>query len=336
MESLDTDLARFQGPLFIVGMPRSGTKLLREMLNGHTRIRIPEVETNCYPYWVARWDRWGPIDTPPRFEQFYRECVRLPFFSQIHERGLELEWPVWFEACRAFTPSGVFEALLKSVLSIPLNDRSTIWGDKSPSYIRHIRLLNREFPDARIIHIIRDVRDYALSMRKAWGKSPVRAAQRWHDDIAQARADGINVGRNYKEIRYEELISEPRATLICICDFLEIEFQDRLMNLHRAPENIGAAAGLNTVLHNNSGKYVTQMPAKMVVEIERVSCVQLRDMHYPCSYEGDPVRVPKWKLRWLQLLDGLRLLRSSVNRHGLVGGLKVQLRHFKTSGNRIT
>ena len=80
-------LAEFEGPLFVVGLPRSGTKLLRSLLNQNHRIGIVS-EVNTIP---ALLDRFG---TPPPFQgdpgsmdRFRQELERTPFFAKHEGRG---------------------------------------------------------------------------------------------------------------------------------------------------------------------------------------------------------------------------------------------------------
>ncbi len=321
-------------PLFLVGMPRSGTKLLRGMLSEHSRIRFSDIETEFLPYWVSRWPHLMPTGGIKQFRRFYSGCLKLPFFVQIAERGIKIDCQEWFEACESLTPAGVFEGMMRCVLSIPRSDDSLIWGDKSPSYIGHIALLKTQFPSARVIHIIRDVRDYCLSMHKAWRKNMLRAAQRWQDDVARARHDGKKLGASYLEIRYEDLLSDPRGSLEVISAFLGIAFEERSLNPGRAVEDLGAARNISTLVRGNVHKYLTQMSPKHLEEIEKIAGSTLRNLGYPCAYHGPPVRIPRWHLMVLQGLDGLNLIKSASGRVGLTRSVKFHLAYFRSSGNR--
>src|SRR5687768_2879742 len=94
----------FCNPLFLVGMPRSGTKLLRGMLSEHSRIRFSEIETECFPYWVSQWPRLMPNGSFEQFRRFYASSRKLPFFMQLAERGIKIDCREWFEACKTLTP----------------------------------------------------------------------------------------------------------------------------------------------------------------------------------------------------------------------------------------
>ena len=320
--------------MFIVGMPRSGTKLLRELLNAHPKVRIPEIESEFLPFWISRWGGFGPIDSREQFSRFAMKAQSLPFFVQYAERGRPVSWEQWYEACETFDAAGVFAGLMKSMLSIPRDDQTLIWGDKSPSYIGHIPLLQQAFPAARFIHIIRDVRDYCLSMNKAWGKSMIRAAQRWQDDVSNARSDGCQRQLQYIEVRYEDLVSRPDRILDEVCRLLGIEFDVSMLQLDSSPEDRGDAKGLTTVLERNTRKYVSAMPDPCRRRIEAIACPTLRAVGYPCDHQGEPIRVPYWQLRMLQSFDGLQVLRAGIAKRGLLGALGFQAAYFKSSGNR--
>lgn len=324
----------FSGPLFLVGMPRSGTKLLRGMLNEHPQIRFSDIETEFLPYWVSRWAQLMPNDSPEQFRRFHSSCLKLPFFVQLAERGRHIDSSEWFEACESLTPAGVFEGLMRCCLAIPRSNRSMIWGDKSPSYIRHIPLLRAQFPSARVIHIVRDVRDYCLSIHKAWGKNILRAAQRWQDDVANAQIEGRKIGANYIEIRYEDLLANPRPTLEAIATFAGVTFEEGMLSPGRAVENLGAAKNIRTLVRSNVDKYLTQMSPELLEAIEKIAGPTLRKLGYPCAYQGASVRIPPWRLLVLQGLDGINLVKSGSVRAGLTRSVKFHLAYFRSSGNR--
>jgi len=77
----------FRGPLFVVGVSRSGTKLLRTLLNQHPKIGLPVVESKFIPHMVKRFGNPPAFATEEEFQQFYTELTQTKFFVRMKERG---------------------------------------------------------------------------------------------------------------------------------------------------------------------------------------------------------------------------------------------------------
>ena len=92
----------FAGPLFIIGMPRSGTKLLRGLLNEHPRIGIPISETEFFPYWIAHWQEFGDLSKKEHFLRFYKQMLAAPYFISCRRDGRLIDVDRWFEWCHNF------------------------------------------------------------------------------------------------------------------------------------------------------------------------------------------------------------------------------------------
>lgn len=309
------------GPVFVVGLPRSGTKLLRDLLNNHPRVWLSDIETEFLPIWIERWARYGDLSAPDTFLRFYALQARLPYFQYRRLRGEAVDPCRWYRACEDYSVSGVFEALIRGSAS-PKCDDNLIWGDKSPSYLRYIGLLSSTFPEACFIHIIRDVRDYCLSVEKAWGKNKQRAAQRWVDYVEAARRDAIGIPGRYAEVRYEDLLARPEGTLRRLCQFLDIEFDPDMVRLEAASEQLGEAAGQIAIVQGNTGKYPQAMTSGELARIEAISGHLLRELGYPVSAAVSRRRVTAARMRLLQVLDGWNLLRFNLKRRGFGDGVR--------------
>ena len=333
-EGPDADAAPlWAGPLFLVGMPRSGTKLLRDLLNQHPRVAIPRVETEFLPDWARRWDSFGDLRDRARFEAFYQAVSGSSYFTYMAEdEGGQAGLDEWFAACDGGSLAAVMEALVR-VDTGTVGQPEVIWGDKSPGYISHLPLLEERFTGARFIHIVRDVRDYALSMQKAWGKHPVRAAQRWVDGVSRAHATGGLLGAHrYLELRYEDLLDDPQAVLERVCTFLSIDFQPGMLELDRSTENLGDTKGLTAIQRGNKEKWRERMDPALRERIEAISCPLLHGLGYPCDYEGPTSRLNRRELLAYQLRDGVNLVRADTKRRGLLGALRFRTRLFKETG----
>ena len=88
-------------------------------------------------------------------------------------------------------------------------------GDKTPMHCRHLRTIERLLPEARFVHIIRDGRDAAVSLRRQWfspGHDIQTQARYWRDNVLLARQQAAGC-RHYLELRYEDLVRAPEAAL---------------------------------------------------------------------------------------------------------------------------
>ena len=314
----------FLGPLFIVGMPRSGTKLLRSLLNQHPHIGILNIETEFLPTWVKNWQRHGDLSKRRKFHRFYRKMLKLTYFMYMKERGDLIHEQTWFNLCKSYTVPGVFEALVRHDAEVEF-DSIKIWGDKSPSYIRRLSILKEIFPSARFVHIIRDVRDYCLSINKAWGKNMIRAAQRWCGDVQEAKSIGRELDESYLEIRYEDLITEPKQILQKICNFLDIEFDSQMLYLSSPSENIGDAKRLKWIKSDNKEKYYHSMRPNIRRKIEAIASSVLVSCGYSVDYCGNSVNINRIQMLYYKLVDGVNLFKYNIKERGFFNAIKWNL-----------
>lgn len=329
---MDTPTASpgFLGPLFIVGMPRSGTKLLRELLSSHPAVGIPPAETELLPDWALRWPSFGDLRRPERWAAFVAHVQGSAYFTFLREeQGRAVEADRWRGACRDFSLQAVFEARCRIDGGAPAEG---VWGDKSPGYLAHLPLLWRLWPEARVIHIVRDCRDYCLSMREAWGKDPERAAWRWAERVGAARQEGAAHPGRWLELRYEDLLDAPEPTMRRVCAFIDQPFDAAVLRPRLAPENLGAAAGADRIVRGNAGRWRSRMSPALLAKVEAVAGDELLAHGYPVEGRPGRDRPPRWRRQLAQLHDGVQLVRFDLNDRGARGALRFRWRMFRESG----
>jgi hypothetical protein len=195
-------------PIFIVGCERSGTTFLRLLVDSHGSIAcgpetlfLPSLEAITGELW-HRISRFGF----PR--EFWLQRT-AEYFASFHEE---------YARSRG----------------------KTRWADKSPLYALHVPYLVELFPDAKIIHIIRDVPDVALSHRKAFGyKSALNAPRKWSRYIAAVRAAARDLPADqYLEVRYEQLVKDVEGTMRKVCDFVGEPWDDAVLDYQEKPHDV--------------------------------------------------------------------------------------------------
>ncbi len=202
----------------IVGVPRSGTTLLRFMLDSHPALAIPP-ETG----FLARRLKWLEALAPR--ETLFRTVTRLPFKSGPW-RDFGLNASEFRERLRQIEPFDRGEGFRAFYRLYAAKQNKPRYGDKTPLYCQHMEAIGRLLPEAHFVHIIRDGRDVALSLRMtsfAPGQDIETLALYWRGLIQTARTQGRHCS-SYMEVRYEALVNDTTEVLHSICNFLKLDF----------------------------------------------------------------------------------------------------------------
>ena len=212
-------------PLLVLGVRRSGTTLLRVMLDRHSQLAVPD-ESYFIPQLADR--HRGPIQV----DRFVDDLRRLPTLQ---------DWGVSAESVRqrlipGMPPGKAIAAVYETYAAALGKPR---WGDKTPMYMQRLATLERLLPDARYVHLIRDGRDCALSflqmprgiVTRSWAYPTDAAgfACQWRAEVRAAQALGHRAGGRYLEIRYEELVERPDEVVRLICEHVEIPFEPSML-----------------------------------------------------------------------------------------------------------
>ncbi len=211
-------------PLLILGVRRSGTTLLRVMLDRHSQLAVPDES-----YFV-----------PQLADRHLRRVDPDEFVDDLRRLNTVADWEVSLDRVRARLHDGMpIGAAIGTVFAVYAEERGKPrWGDKTPMYMQNLRLLERLFPDALFVHLIRDGRDAATSflamprgiVTETWMHpgTPADFACQWRAEVAAARRLGRRVGRRYLEVRYEDLVAEAESALRRVCEFAELEYEPGL------------------------------------------------------------------------------------------------------------
>jgi hypothetical protein len=170
-------------PIFVVGCPRSGTTMLRQILDSHSAI-------SCGPESRFLWGMKG---------------IEERNWSTIAGFGLTLD--EWHARVRE-----LFEAPHRRYADSQGKSR---WADKSPDYALILDYVDALYPEAQVIHMVRDPRDVVASWLRFYGTRSVhRAASSWvryvraAHDFARGQLEHRAI-----EVRYEDVVREPEQTL---------------------------------------------------------------------------------------------------------------------------
>ena len=216
-------------PFFIVGAQRSGTTMLRLMLNRHPKIGVPFESDFLSVYNNLPGD--GDLGDRRNVEKALDALAEEP----LTKRGGVIEDP---QAILAHSIDG-FSALIDAVFSEYARTRGKLrWGVKSPHYVGELNRLWHLFPGCRFVHLVRDGRDVALSLRRvSWGSKHIpRVAEDWRWKVTLGRKMGEMIRGHYLEVRYEDLVRNPGCVLRVICEFLGESYDEAMLSYPVAGE----------------------------------------------------------------------------------------------------
>jgi len=258
---------------------RSGTTLLRVMLDRHPELAVPD-ESYFVPQLADRHRKGIDVDA------FLDDLRRLP---TLDEWGVSLD-----DVRRRLRPGLAPGDAIAVVYQVYAEGRGKRrWGDKTPLYMQHLPLLERLFPAARFVHLIRDGRDAALSflevpegiITRTWAhpRSAGDFACQWRSEVEAARRLGARVGPDrYLEARYEQLVAEPAATLERICSFAGLAFEPAMLEYAGAVDVSAKPHQQSLTRPPTPGlrRWRDQMAPKDVAAFEAVAGRLLEDLGY--------------------------------------------------------
>ena len=306
------------GLILVVGVGRSGTSLLQSMLASHPGVSsLPETS-------------------------FFRRYVARGTLSKLFKRNGMAEVRGWLakDDLVARTDIGLDRLLVDGENNpnrideqayanlIEWHRRNNHIVDKDPRLIEYLSVFSDRYPEAHIVHIVRDPRDVLLSKKKAqWSRS----GHTWKHALAyraQFRLGveyGKNVGNLYHEVSYEELISDPVRVLTSLCQQIGIAFEDRMLDFATAARSIVSDSELQwkqetlgRLLVGNSGKWESELSVEEIVLIEKACAEGMTHGGYAASID---LAIVGWRNKtWVAC--GLLLIRVATPAYILLRRLK--------------
>lgn len=271
-------------PVFILGCPRSGTTLLYHMILSSGGFAGYAFESDTFRILGPKFPGLTSLRNRKKLLEFWLRS------SNGAESGLErsdIEARVERE-CRNI---GDFLRIVMQEMCRKQGTRR--WAEKTPDHVLSITEIKRLIPDSLIVHIIRDGRDAALSLAN-FGRIRPYLFQRgskmlsfgvyWKWLVRKGRASGRKIGRDYYELRYEDLMEKPRETLAALGDFIGHNLDyDRI-----AQTGVGSVSRPNTSFQNLDspksgsavGRWRRQYSPKELAEFEALVGDGLEEMGY--------------------------------------------------------
>lgn len=312
--------------VFVVGCPRSGTTLLQRMLDAHPALAVAN-DTHFIPRAVQA---VLPGLADGKLGEISGESHRqLIDWACDYHRFDRLGLPP--EAVGRAASAQTFPRFVSAVYcEFAALHGKTLGGEKTPDYVRSLPLLHRLFPEAKLLHIVRDGRDVALSARE-WahpGKGPGRfalwqeaplavCALWWRWQVGNGRRSARRLPPGVLlEVGYEALVRDPRGQLGRIAQFLGIGQVDAMLAFHEGRTRSGTSLSAKSAwLPPTAGlrDHASQLTPEELALFELLAGDLLAECGYRLAAAPDELANPQTRARaqrcqsaWQAELDGRR------------------------------
>lgn len=249
----DFDMKRLESlasrPIFVIGCHRSGTTLMRNLLDGHPELVALPSEGNLLTNFHPRMKRMAYADQVEQMSKIWLKrlvhSINIPPYWLLGRTdGQRSPYVEFVKTVLAIADQPWLKPYAEFRFQIPImlayavhsgRTKGAFWVDKSPGYERFVRTCLKRFPKARFVHVVRNPMDTLASMvaleRAVFGhamdarknitaiKSALKSAKKWRRKLPVAI---------YQVVRFEDLTSMTESSLKTICDYLGIEVVDTL------------------------------------------------------------------------------------------------------------
>ena len=298
-------------PIFILGCQRSGTTLLGLMVHSHPNIVVPPENRFVLPLYFKR-EQFGDLNDRNNRRRLATQIVDSR--RDMRNFGLDRDTTADRIVRNSSTLGSAYGTVFRSYAEQFGKPR---WGNKLPQYQRHIWVVQRLFPTAQFIHLVRDGRDCVGSLKNMewWnrrGKGTYHAIQTWMEATENAAWAHNELGPDtFYELQYEHLVTDPEAELRKLCRFIGEPFDEGMLH----PEHVSRqvvpdykthhAKTRQEVSSNNIGSFANTLEPWELSLCEAVMGDRLRHYGYELSGASPPET---------SHLDGYRHVESEERR----------------------
>jgi hypothetical protein len=276
---------RRKRPVFVLGCVRSGTTLLYHMLLSAGGFAVYRAESNAINLLEPA---FGDLSKTRNKEKLMDSWLRSKLFERSGLEAKVITAKVMAE-CRN---GGDFLRIVMGEMARQQNVER--WADCTPEHLLYLDRIKETIPEALVIHIIRDGRDVALSTAKLgyvrrmwWDNTPnvMVSGLYWDWMVRKGREAGRRLGSDYTEVRFEELVKEPRETLAKLSGFVAQE-----LDYHQILKvGIGSVSEPNTSFKDSKegfnplGRWKANYTPETLAVFEALVGDTLKDLGYPLA-----------------------------------------------------
>ena len=220
--------------IFVGGLPRSGTSLMRDILGSHPDVAMFLGEL---PLWreLASAHAGRSLARAADRDALIRDLVTHP---RMQHAQMTLDGGALAAALAREPAVSLGTVFAHALRQYARREGKPRWGVKDPRNEFHADQILAEFPAARVVHMLRDPRDVIASQRAMWGSRAqhiVSTTHDWRRSAALARRHQAVHRGSYAVVRYEDLVLDPARVVRDLCRTLDLDYRPAMLDLAGKP-----------------------------------------------------------------------------------------------------
>lgn len=280
-------------PILIVGTQRSGSNLLRLMLN-----QLPEIEAPHPPHILQTFfpllPYYGDLENQDNFKRLINDVVAFIELNPVAWQGFNCNSEEIEELCAKNSLVEIYQATyaLKAKLS-----HANFWCCKSMANVYYLDKVEAEMKPV-YIHLVRDLKDVAASFKNAvvGEKHVYHIAKLWKQEQELAIENTVKrAGERTFLVKYEEMIADPKAALNPFLRHTNLSWSDKMLEYYNSPEAVNTATSgdmwrnvAKPVVKDNTHKYIKYLTEEDVYVIEAVAGDVMKQLGYDLQNTINP------------------------------------------------
>lgn len=270
----------------MIGTQRSGSNLLRVMLDSIDRIAAPH-PPHILQRFIPLLPAYGNLSESRNFHRLVADVCELVHINPVPWEDVSIQTEQIIRTCRQHSIHEVFKVIYETAA---YQKNASFWLCKSMKNMFFSTGIESTGVRPYYIYLYRDGRDVALSFKKAIvGEKHIYAlAQSWARDQEEAlRLKERTDPARFFMISYETLIAHPELSMQKLCKFLHIPYTDQVMEFYKSRESINTAVAgtmwinvIKPILKENTQKFLRELPYEDIAIFESVAGQTLQKLGY--------------------------------------------------------
>lgn len=294
----DTKIERMdegKQPIMLLSTERSGSNLVRSILNTHPEISAPHPLETAYP-----WRKVVPPEkmSDKRARKLLRDVLINKNYS-FHPLESSVSVDDVYEEYEGLERNHSLFDVQKPLYDTYADEQGcSAWASKYPALWDCLDDVFSYYENPKLVYLVRDVRDVVLSFKTSnVGRyHPYFNAIRWYQEQKKGAELLDQRGESVHLLRYKDLLQNPESVVMNVCDFLEMDYDERMLYYYETEEAKAASESADVfenltspIMSDNFDKFREQLSHEEIKITEKIAADILERFGYERTYTQDEI-----------------------------------------------